>query len=82
MALICIGVRRGIFWDKVRFRASKEHTATFFTMMGDRTYYVEENEEFTLRMSKDDMWEIGDKTKQLHKLITSLNSYKFSWYWE
>lgn len=82
MALICIGVRRGLIWDKVRFKANKKHTATFFTMMGDKTYYVEEDQEFTIRMPKDDMWEVGNKTKKLSTLITNFNSHKFYWYWE
>ena len=76
-----MGVRSGLIFDKVRFRATKFHKATYETIMGTKVFYVEEDEEFTLKMSKDEMWKNGDKAKNLNVLITNINQFKFNWYW-
>lgn len=81
MSIKVVGVRRGWIYDKVRFRANKLHEATFGTLIGDKTFYMEEGDEVTLRMSKDDMWEVGEKAKSLAHLITPHNQTKFYWDW-
>lgn len=82
MAIECIGVRSGIIFDNVCFRATKQHEAIFGTLMGDKVFWVAKNEEFTLKMSKDEMWERGDRAKSLAALITNFNQHKFSWEWD
>jgi hypothetical protein len=81
MAIECIGVRPGIIFDKVRFRATKKHQAIYSTLMGDKVFWVSKGEEFVLKMSKNDMWEKGDRARNFSCLITSFNQHKFSWYW-
>lgn len=82
MSIKCIGVRSGIIFDKVSFQATKLHEASYDTIMGTKIFFVEKNEEFTLKMSKNEMWKIGDKAKNLEKLITNFNQFKFAWYWK
>lgn len=82
MAIKCVGVRNGLIWDKVRFKATKTHKAEFSTMLGDKVFYVEEGQEFCVRRPKSEMWEKGDKASCFTALITSLNQHQFNWYWQ
>jgi hypothetical protein len=81
MAIKVVGVRQGIFFDKVRFRATKYHDVTFGTLMGDKTFFMEKGNEITLRMSKNDMWKVDDKANGLESLLKMNNQYKFPWFW-
>ncbi len=81
MAIVVRAIRHGIFFDKVQFQATKRHEAYLDTFIGEKVFYMNEDECITLRMSKDDFWEVGDKAKSLSVLITSNNQTKFSWDW-
>jgi hypothetical protein len=81
MAIECIDVRSGIIFNKVRFRATKNHQAIYGTLMGDKVFLVSKGEEFVLKMSKNEMWEKGDKARNFGGLITNFNQFKFNWYW-
>ena len=81
MSIKVISVRRGWFYHKVRFKANKLHEYHIGTFIGDKTFYMNDGDEVTLQMSKDDMWEIGDKVKSLGSLVTVSNQTKFYWDW-
>jgi hypothetical protein len=81
MAIKAIKVRRGLFKDKVQFQATENTTATFDTFIGKKQFFMDKGDLITLKVVKDDMWEVGDKAKSLYALITSWNQDKFSWRW-
>jgi hypothetical protein len=81
MAIYVRAVRHGIFWDKVQFVATKHHEAYFETLIGEKVFWVNKGDCVTLRMSKDDFWEVGDRARSLSALITCHNQTKFPWDW-
>lgn len=81
MAIRVRAVRRGVFWDKVQFQATKRHEAYFDTLLGEKVFWMNKGDIVTLRMSKDIMWEVGDQARSLSVLITSCNQTKFYWDW-
>lgn len=82
MSIIAKRVKKGIFFDKVQFEANILEKASFETFFGTKIFYLDKNDTVTLSVSKDKMWEPGDKAKSLAALITSGNQTKFPWYWK
>ena len=81
MSLRVTGVRQGWLWDKVKFTAEEKHLARFGSVFGDKVFWIGKDNSVTLRMSKNDMWEVGDKTEDLTSIITMHNQDKFNWKW-
>ena len=79
--IVVIGVRSGFIWDKVRFRAMEKSEEIVGHLLGTKRFWINKNQSVTVRMSKNEMWEVGDKVDDLSKLLTINNQLKFNWDW-
>lgn len=81
MSIVCVAVRPGLFKDRVKFCAYNDHEAVFGTFFGDKVFYMKKGDFVTLKMSKNDMWEVGDEVKSLVRLVNMSNQTNFCWKW-